>query len=162
MMITRIATAAALALALAMPAQAKTLRWASQGDALTLDPHSQNEGPTTSMAQHFYDPLIQRDPTLRKTPNLAVSWKTIAPDTWEFKLRAGVKFADGTPFTADDVVFSFQRALAPSSDFKTYIASIKEVKAIDPLTVHVVTNGPNPILPDQVTSIMIMSKAWAE
>ncbi len=162
MIIIRIATAAVLALALAQPAQAKTLRWASQGDALTLDPHSQNEGPTTSMGQHIYDSLIQRDPTLKKVPNLAVSWKAIAPDTWEFKLRAGVKFSDGTPFTADDVVFSFQRALAPSSDFKTYIASIKEVKAIDPLTVHIVTNGPNPILPDQVTSIMIMSKAWAE
>jgi peptide/nickel transport system substrate-binding protein len=143
-------------------ADAKTLRWASQGDALTLDPHSQNEGPTTAMAQHIYDPLIQRGPDLVKVPNLALSWKAVAPDVWEFKLRPNVTFSDGTPFTAEDVIFSFQRAMAPSSDFKTYLTSIKEVKAPDPLTIHFVTNGPNPILPDQLTNIFIVSKAWAE
>src|SRR5262245_42060006 len=77
-------------------ADAKTLRWASQGDALTLDPHSQNEGPTSAMAQHLYDPLIQRGPDLVKRANLALSWKAVAPDTWEFKLRPGVKFSDGS------------------------------------------------------------------
>ena len=162
MFIRKIAIAGATALLLASAVEAKTLRWASQGDALTLDPHSQNEGPTTAMNQHVYDPLIQRDPTLKKVPNLALSWKPIAPDTWEFKLRPDVKFSDGTPFTADDVVFSYNRALAPTSDFRAYISSIKEVKAVDPLTVHIITNGPNPILPDYATSIMIMSKAWAE
>ena len=60
------------------------------------------------------------------------------------------------------MVFSYNRALAPSSDFRAYISSIKEVKAVDPLTLHIVTNGPNPILPDYTTSILIMSKAWAE
>jgi peptide/nickel transport system substrate-binding protein len=143
-------------------AQGKVIRWGSQGDALTLDPHSQNEGPTTAMNVHVYDPLIQRDPALAKVPGLATSWKTIAPDTWEFKLRPDVKFSDGTPFTADDVVFSYNRALSPTSDFRSYISSIKEVKAIDPMTVHIVTNGPNPILPDYTTSILIMSKAWCE
>ena len=95
-------------------------------------------------------------------PGLALSWQTIASDAWEFKLRPDVKFSDGTPFTADDVVFSYNRALAPSSDFRAYISSIKEVKAIDPLTVHIITDGPNPILPDYTTSILIMSKAWSE
>ena len=163
MKLGRIFAATAIAVSLAMPmAQAKTLRWASVGDALTLDPHSQNEGPTGAMSQHIYDPLIQRDPQLRKVPNLALSWKPLEGDAWEFKLRPNVKFSDGSAFTAEDVVFSINRALAPSSDFKTYIASIKEVKAIDPLTVVIHTNGPNPILPDQLTSIYIMSKAWAE
>jgi peptide/nickel transport system substrate-binding protein len=162
MFISRIATLAAAALAIASIAEAKTLRWASQGDALTLDPHSQNEGPTGAMNAHIYDPLIQRDPTLKKVPNLAVSWKPIAADTWEFKLRPDVKFSDGTPFTSEDVVFSYVRALAPTSDFRSYISSIKEVKAVDPLTVHIITNGPNPILPDYTTTILIMSKAWAE
>ena len=74
--------------------------------------------------------------------------EAVSPDTWEFKLRPDVKFSDGTPFTADDVAFSYNRALAPTSDFRSYISSIKEVKAIDPLTVHIITNGPNPILPD--------------
>ena len=87
--------------------------------------------------------LISRDPSLSKVPARALSWKAIAPDTWEFKLRPDVKFSDGTPFTAEDVVFSYNRALAPTSDFRAYISSIKEVKAVDPLTVHISTNGPN-------------------
>ena len=162
MFVARIAALAAAALCAASVADAKTLRWASQGDALTMDPHSQNEGPTTAMNQHVYEALISRDPTLAKVPGLAVSWKPIAPDTWEFKLRPDVKFSDGTPLTAEDVAFSYNRALAPTSDFRSYISSIKEVKAVDPQTVHIITNGPNPILPDYATSIMIMSKAWAE
>jgi peptide/nickel transport system substrate-binding protein len=91
-----------------------------------------------------------------------VSWKAIEPTVWEFKLRPGVKFHDGSALTAADVVFSFERAKAPSSDFKTYIASVKEVKAVDAQTIHMVTDGPNPILPDQLTNIAIMSKAWSE
>ncbi len=166
MFVARIAalTAAALfaSMGAASVADAKTLRWASQGDALTLDPHAQNEGPTSAMNGHVYEGLISRDPSLAKVPALALSWKAIAPDTWEFKLRPDVKFSDGTPFTAEDVVFSYNRALAPTSDFRAYISSIKEVKAIDPLTVHIITNGPNPILPDYASSILIMSKAWAE
>ncbi|MBX3500375.1 MAG: ABC transporter substrate-binding protein [Alphaproteobacteria bacterium] len=163
MKLGRIIAATAIALSLAMPlAQAKTLRWASVGDALTLDPHSQNEGPTSAMAQHIYDPLIQRDPALKKQPNLALSWKPLEGDAWEFKLRPGVKFSDGSDFTSADVVFSLQRAMAPTSDFKTYLASVKEVKAPDAMTVVIYTKGPNPILPDQLTNIYMMSKAWAE
>jgi len=162
MRFSRLLIATTVALSLASPLSAKTLRWASVGDALTLDPHAQNEGPTAAMNQHIYDPLIQRDPNLKKVPNLALSWKAIAPNVWEFKLRPNVKFSDGTPFTADDVVFSITRVLSPTSDFKTYLASVKEAKAIDPLTVHMITDGPNPILPDQLTNIFIMSKAWCE
>src|SRR5215510_1657088 len=124
MFVARIAALAAAALCAASLAEAKTLRWASQGDALTLDPHAQNEGPTSAMNAHVYEPLISRDPSLSKVPGLALSWKAIAPDTWEFKLRPNVTFSDGTPFTAEDVIFSFQRAMAPSSDFKTYLTSI--------------------------------------
>ncbi len=162
MLISRLAALTAAALCTISVAEAKTLRWAGQGDALTLDPHSQNEGPTTAMNVHIYDTLILRNPALEKVPGLALSWKTVASDVWEFKLRPDVKFSDGTPFTADDVVFSYQRALSPSSDFRSYISSIKEVKALDPLTVHIVTVGPNPILPDYTTNILIMSKAWSE
>jgi peptide/nickel transport system substrate-binding protein len=149
-------------LALGAAADAATLRWASQADALTLDPHSQNEGPTTAAATQHYDPLIRRTPSLQKEPGLALSWKAIEPTVWEFKLRPNVKFHDGSALTAADVVFSFERARAPSSDFKTYLASVKEVKAVDNSTIHIVTEGPNPILPDQITNIAIMSKAWAE
>jgi peptide/nickel transport system substrate-binding protein len=157
-------TALALALVAGLPAaDAKnTLRWSSQGDALTADPHSQNEGPTNAASLNVYDPLIRRNAKSELEPSLALSWKAVKPDTWEFKLRQNVKFQDGTPFTADDVVFSLNRAKQPSSDFKGYVDSVIEIKKIDTYTVHMITKGPNPILPNQVTQISIMSKAWAE
>jgi peptide/nickel transport system substrate-binding protein len=157
-------TALALALVAGMPvADAKnTLRWSSQGDALTADPHSQNEGPTNAASLNIYDPLIRRNAKSELEPSLAVSWKVVKPEVWEFKLRANVKFQDGSPFTADDVVFSINRAKHPASDFKGYLDSVVEVKKIDNNTVHIVTKGPNPILPNQLTQVSIMSKAWAE
>ena len=141
---------------------AKALRWASQGDALTLDPHAQNEGPTSTMISQMYDSLILRDAELKKIPGLAVSWSAVEPSVWEFKLREGVTFHEGQPFTADDVVFSFTRALSETSDFKNYVNSIEEVTKVDDFTVRITTKGPNPILPDQITSIRIMDEEWSK
>ena len=148
MFVARIAALAAAALCAASVADAKTLRWASQGDALTMDPHSQNEGPTTAMNNHVYEALISRDPSLARCRALALSWKPIEPDTWEFKLRPDVKFSDGTPFTADDVVFSYNRALAPTSRLPLLHLLDQGGEDDRRLTVHIITNGPNPILPD--------------
>lgn len=157
-------TALAFALAVTMSAaEAKnTLRWSSQGDALTADPHAQNHGPTTAAALQVYDPLIRRNAKSELEPSLAVSWKSTNPTTWEFKLRPGVKYHDGAPFTADDVVFSIMRAKSPTSDFRNYIDSVVEVKKVDELTVHIIIKEPNPILPSQLTFIAMMSKSWAE
>jgi peptide/nickel transport system substrate-binding protein len=152
----------AVSTALAGTADAKTLRWASQGDALTMDPHAQNEGPTSTMNSQVYDSLIHRDAALSKIPGLAVSWSAVQPNVWEFKLRTGVTFHGGQAFTADDVVFSLRRALSETSDFKNYINSIEEVRKVDDHTVQIVTKGPNPILPDQITSIRIMDQEWSE
>ena len=89
------------------PAQAENvIKWASQGDALTYDPMSQNESPTISASRQIYDTLVGRGPMLEKEPGLATSWKMLDAKTWEFKLRPGVLFHDGTPLTAEDVVFS--------------------------------------------------------
>ena len=157
------ALAATLATATATTASAKNvLRWASQGDALTFDPHAQNEGPTNSAVLQVYEALVQRDAKMRLEPGLAVSWKPVSANVWEFKLRKGVTFHDGTPFTADDVVFTYSRVKLPTSDFKSYLASVTEVKKIDSHTVHISTNGPNPILPNQLTQLGIMSAAWAK
>lgn len=142
-------------------ADAKTLRWTSQGDALTLDPHSQNEGPTIAMNGQIYERLVNRDPELNLVPELAVSWTAVEPSVWEFKLREGVKFHGGQDFTASDVVFSIIRAKAESSDFKEQVKSIVEATAKDDLTVHITTDGPNPILPNQLTSLFMVDEGWA-
>ena len=157
------AFALVLGLAFAVPAQAETvLRWSSQGDALTLDPHSQNEGPTVTMSLQMYEALVGRDSSMKKQPALATSWSPTDSNTWQFKLRQGVAFHDGTPFTAADVVFSFQRAASESSDFKPNTKGIVSVEAVDDYTIDIVLEKPNPLLPDQITNVFIMSKAWAE
>src|SRR5262245_58730275 len=135
-------TAATLAatMLLAGAAEARSITWARTGDALTLDPHAQNEGPTHNLLQNVYEPLILRDHTGKALPTLAESWKvTSDPLVWEFKLRQGVKFHNGNPFNADDVVFSIERALQPTSDMKGIISSIEKATKVDDYTVHLKT-----------------------
>lgn len=154
----------ALALGLGLtPAisSAQTLKWTSQGDALTLDPHSQAEGPTIVMNGFIYESLVTRDPNLTLVPELATSWEAIAPDTWEFKIREGVTFHDGAAMDASDVVFSINRAQSETSNFKELVKSITAVTAVDEMTVHITTDGPNPILPNQLTNIYVMDEGWA-
>lgn len=151
-----------LALTAASPALAENvLRWTSQGDALTMDPHSQNEGPTIAMNGQIYESLVTRDAALVLQPELAESWEAGA-DGWTFKLRQGVKFHDGADFTAEDVVFSFERANHEASDYKEQAKNVVGVEVIDDYTVKLLTDGPNPILPNQLTSIYMMDKGWSE
>ncbi|MGJ8547158.1 MAG: ABC transporter substrate-binding protein [Sulfitobacter sp.] len=143
---------------------AETLRWARSGDALTLDPHAQNEGPSHTVRHQMYEPLIIRDVSGEFEPALATEWapKEGNPNIWVFKLREGVKFHDGADFTAEDVVFSFERAKQPNSDMKELIGSIETVRAVDDYTVEMETSGPNPILPSNLTNLFIMDKDWTE
>jgi peptide/nickel transport system substrate-binding protein len=157
-----VAVATALGTSPAAFAQSKTFRWSSQGDILTLDPHSQNEGLNNSMSEHIYEPLVTRGKTMALEPCLAVSWTQINPNTMRFKLREKVTFHNGALFTADDVVFSIQRALEKTSDFSAFMNGIKEAKKIDATTVEVITSVPTPTLLDQLTEVRIMNKAWAE
>lgn len=139
------------------------IRWSAQGDAITLDPQAQNEGMTLATAQQIYEPLVNRDENMKLTPGLALSWGLMDDTTvWEFILRQGVVFHDGRAFTADDVVFSFARALMPTSDMKDIIGTVLEAVAVDEFSVQIVTDGPNPILPQQITDIFIMSRGWSE
>lgn len=153
-----------MGLFVAVPALAENvLRWSAQGDAITMDPQAQNEGMTLATAQQIYEPLVSRTATLALEPGLALTWAlTDDPTIWRFTLRPGVTFHDGAPFTSDDVVFSFQRALKPTSDMKDIIGTVLDVVAVDDLTVDIITDGPNPILPQQLDNIFIMSRAWAE
>ena len=143
---------------------AETLRWARAGAALTLDPHAQNEGPTHPLNQQIYEPPGLRDSAGNFVPTLATEWSVNEddPNVWTFKLREGVTFHDGSDFTAEDVVFSFERAKSPDSDMKELLTSITEIRAVDDHTVEFVTDGPNPILPSNFTNLFIMDKDWAE
>ena len=162
MKFTSLLAVSAVALTAASPALAENvLRWTSQGDALTMDPHSQNEGPTIAMNGQIYESLVTRDAALVLQPELAESWEA-GPDGWTFKLRQGVKFHDGSDFTAEDVVFSFERANHEASDYKEQAKNVTGVEVIDDYTVKLLTDGPNPILPNQLTSIFMMDKGWSE
>ena len=152
---------AALA-ATSLVAQAQTVRIANQGDALSMDPHSLNESLQLSVTSNVYEPLVGRNKDLSLAPALATSWKQIAPTVWRFELRKGVQFHDGTPFTADDVVFSFARMKGDGSDMKATNSDIKQVRKIDDHTVEIDTMAPQPILPDVITTSYIMSKKWCE
>jgi len=138
------------------------LRWASRGDALTFDPHGQNETPTIQALTQVYEPLVSRDAELVMIPRLATSWEIVAPTIWEFQLRTGVTFHDGTPFTADDVAFSITRALGDTSDFKNLLTTVERVEVVDDHTVRIHTSVPTPLLPANLTDVFIMSRAWSE
>jgi peptide/nickel transport system substrate-binding protein len=158
------AALAAATLLTAASADARTLRWARSGDALTIDPHAQNEGPTHAMLHHLYEPLAMRNQKGDLVPGLATSWKILESDktVWEFKLREGVKFHNGNPFNADDAVFSLNRSLAPTSDMKGLLTSVESVSKVDDYTVHVKTKGPNPLLVNNLTNTFMMDKEWSE
>ena len=154
----------AVALLCAGSVEARTLRWARSADALTLDPHAQLEGTTTAFLHHIYETLVWRDNDGKLVPSLALSWQIMPSDPaiWEFKLRPNVKFHDGTPLTADDIVFSLERARAETSDFKGLHSVVDSVEKIDDLTVRIKTKGPAPLWVNDLTNTFIISKKWAE
>ncbi len=153
---------ASLALCCAAGVPAQTLRWASQGDPMTMDPHAQNEGLTNSMNQQVYERLVGRDRKLEFVPGLATEWQQTAPLVWRFKLRPGVKFHDGAPFGADDVVFSVRRATEPTSQVSVYANALGEVVKLDELTVEFRLKVVNPVFLQHLDSVMVMNKAWCE
>ena len=151
-----------LALSCSLPPAAQTFRWASQGDAQTMDPHAQNEGLTNSMNQQVYERLVARDKALNFTPSLATDWAQTGPLVWRFKLRPNVKFHDGAAFSADDVLFSLRRAQDPNSQVSTYANALGEAVKIDPLTVEFRLKAPNPVFLQHLDALFIMTLAWAE
>ena len=143
-------------------AQAQTLRWSSQGDPQTMDPHSQNEGLTNQLNGQAYETLLDRDRALNLAPRLALSWVQTSALNWRFKLRPGVKFHDGTPMTAADVVFSVQRAKEPTSQLSVYASALGMPVAVDALTVDFKLERVNPIFLQHLSTVPVMSRAWCE
>ena len=160
MQLKRFLAAAAAAAALAtVPAHAVTLKWAAQNDVITLDPHSQNHATTNGIMQHVYEGLVRYDKKFQVEPSLATSWQQVSPTQVRFNLRKNVKFHDGSPFTADDVVFSYGRIMQPQGTMQIYVNGVKEVKKIDDFTVDLILSGPNPVLLRNLIDFRIMSSA---
>jgi peptide/nickel transport system substrate-binding protein len=151
------------ALALCTAATAQDLRLGVAAEPTSMDPHFHNLTPNNSMLSHIFEYLVDQDERQRLRPGLAESWKAIDDTTWEFKLRRNVRFHDGTPFTADDVLFSFERAPnvegSPSS-FGIY-AKGKTLTKVDEHTVHIKTAAPYPLMPNDVSQIFIISRKHA-
>src|SRR4051812_21380230 len=152
-------TVAAVAIS---PASAQTLRYANQGDLKSLDPYTLNETTTHAHLGQVYEGLIARDKDLKIIPALAESWETPEPTRWRFHLRKNVKFQNGDPFSADDVVFSAERVRAKGSDFQSLVPTDAKVVKIDDYTVDVILTKPNPILNSQWDAWYIMDRKWSE
>ncbi|WP_341896353.1 ABC transporter substrate-binding protein [Ferrovibrio terrae] len=157
--------AAVLALGLSLPVQAQELRIGLSGELNSLDPHYFNLTINNQIAYSIFGTLIQQDETQKLTPGLAESWKTLDDTTWEFRLRKGVRFHDGSPFTAADVVFSMARtAKVPNSPspFTLFARAFSDVKVIDDHTIHFITRAPAPLLPNDLSRVAIMSSKAAK
>ena len=162
-MMKRLSILALMALmAFGFSAQGQVLRWSAQGDPQTMDPHSQNESLTNSINGQVYEKLTRRDKQLGLVPGLAVEWMQVSPLVWRFKLRPGVKFHDGAPFTADDVVFSINRAKAPTSQLLPYANAVGTPRKVDELTVEFTMAAFDPIFLQHLDTLQIMSKTWCE
>jgi len=155
------AVASIVALSLA-PASSQTLRYANQGELKSLDPYTLKETTTIAHHAHVYEGLVTRDKELKIAPALAESWETLTPTHWRFHLRHNVKFHNGDPFTADDVIFSAQRVRANGSNFLSNVPPDANFVKVDDYTVDVMLDAPNPILISQWDSWYIMDKKWCE
>jgi peptide/nickel transport system substrate-binding protein len=160
---TLLAAATVLSVALAMsPASSQSLRYANQGELKSLDPYTLKETTTIAHHAHVYEGLVTRDKDLKIVPALAESWETPEPTRWRFHLRKGVKFHNGDPFTADDVIFSAERVRAKGSNFQSNVPADAKFVKIDDHTVDVKLDSPNPILIAQWDGWYIMDKKWCE
>jgi peptide/nickel transport system substrate-binding protein len=162
-----IGATALLALGIA-PAAAQTaarpglLKIASAFDPQTLDPNALALLYHSRVTYQVYESLINRDAQFRLEPALALSWQNTAPTVWRFKLRPGVRFHDGTPFTADDAVFSIERDLAPTSQRAFQLRGVTGARKVDALTIELLLETPDAVLPEKLQYVTMMSKAWCE
>lgn len=159
--VSTLTASVAVAFALSGPVMAQEFSLALSSPPTTLDPHFYNLAPNVIVAQHMFEALTKMDADSRLVPNLAESWKLVNNLTWEFKLRKGVKFHDGSELTAEDVAWSLARpasVVGSPGRFDLYTRSIINTKIMDPHTIRFTTNEPSPLLPTDLASILIVSK----
>ncbi|GFE66005.1 ABC transporter substrate-binding protein [Litoreibacter roseus] len=156
---TTLAIAATL---IATAAHAETFTWAGNTDPQTMDPHAVNSAPVLGFLNNVYEGLVRRGKDMTIEPALATSWEPIGDgEGWRFILRQGVKFHGGQEFTAEDVIFSYERASSEQADTSSWFAPVSEVNMVDDYTVDILTTAPNPIFPDSIANWMIMDAGWA-
>ena len=149
--------------ALPSSAWAKPFKWAGSSDIQTMDIHSQNSALGNGIHAAVYESLVMfNSRTLKVEPLLATSWQQVSPTQMRFKLRQGVTFSDGSAMTADDVVYSLQRAMSKTSTYSIYTQGMDRIAKVDGETVDIFLKNPNPVLLNQLTELRVMSKAWAE
>ena len=154
----------ASSLVLGAPAIAQELKIAVAADVTSIDPHFFNLFPNNNIAEHIFDKLVQMDADSRMIPGIATSWKPLDEKTWEFKLRKGAKFHDGSELTAEDVAFSINRVpTVPNSPgpFSAYTKAITSIEIVDPYTIRLKTAAPHPLMPNDMSTIYIVSKKIA-
>ncbi len=141
-------------------ATAQHLRFAGAQDIVTLDPHQRNDAFTNRILQQIYEPLITRNAALELTPALALRWKNVNATTWQVDLRQDAKFSDGSLFSADDVVFSIERAQQRHSAMRHYAVPLGKVSKRGQFSVAFDTGSANPVFPEQLALIPMMNAAW--
>ena len=146
--------------AVSLTAHAATLRIASAFDPQTMDPHALALLYHSRVVFQLYDSLVTRDEQFKLEPALAESWQMVNPTTWRFKLRRGVVFHDGSPFTADDAIFSIERTQGPTSQRSFALRGLNTVKKIDEQTIDFVLAAPDAVWPEKLQYVAMMSKAW--
>ncbi|MEP2703739.1 MAG: ABC transporter substrate-binding protein [Roseibium sp.] len=159
---TMFMAAALVAAGTVSSAQAETLKFSFQGTLNALDPYSLNETFTLSALGNAYEGLTRRGADLQIEPGLAERWEIVEPNRWRFFLRKGVKFHNGSDFTAEDVAFSVDRIRSEGSDLTTRVPAEAKVEIVDDYTVDFVLTGPNPILHYEWDTFYIMDKEWTE
>ncbi len=160
----RLAATTFLMASLTEAGSAETLRWTRAADALTLDPHAQNDGVTHAVLNQIYESLVWRNADGKLIPRLATEWhlKEGDPTTWVFKLREGVKFHDGADFTAEDAAFTLDRARSDKSNLRQLHADVEKVTTVGDHTIEVKLRAPNVIYPNNLTGTYVLDKGWAE
>ncbi|AXI45753.1 ABC transporter substrate-binding protein [Sulfitobacter sp. SK012] len=142
--------------------QAEEFKWASTTDPQTMDPHAVNSAPVLSFLNNVYEGLVRRGRDMAIEPSLATSWEPLDGENgWRFNLRQDVSFQDGAAFTAEDVLFSYERASNEAADVRSWFAPVSEVRVVDDFTIDFVTTAPNPLFPSSIANFMILDKDWA-
>src|SRR3954452_24399925 len=154
--------AASLAVPRAVPARVgNVLRWSSEGEVIGWDPHATMDAQTKAMViDHVHEGLTRLGHSVQVEPSLATSWRLAEPTIWEFELREGVRFHDGTPLTPADVVFSLDRARGAELSAETSLEYIARVEAAAGSTVRITTHKPDPMLPVRLRMVGIVSEGW--